>query len=195
MVYLRHCSAVCSVHPSPNGNIVLAELLIHPLQRALSESAAGIQPKRRDNAHLDRIPPPMIPNSPEKSPSFCAMLASLCLLTNSQSDRKLKISLELSSFLCVAPLCRRVSSPLLSVTKAFSTGQRSLSVQHLWNKNGAGLGCSQVWDAVRGRRQHSMHSSDLITTPYSGCSSCSGSRGGGSEGRLSSQLPHPLCHA
>ena len=72
-----------SVHPSERGALALAELLLAPLQRALLEAAAGLQLKRRGDPRLEPLPPPMIPDSPERSTSYCAMMASrfsCCLL-------------------------------------------------------------------------------------------------------------------
>lgn len=69
-------SCVCSVHPDIQGPRVLAELLIHPLARAVLEVAAGLQPKRRADPRLDGMPPPMIPNSAQLASSTCFMLVS-----------------------------------------------------------------------------------------------------------------------
>ncbi|KAI7846321.1 hypothetical protein COHA_000158 [Chlorella ohadii] len=62
------------VHPDSHGLRTLAELLIHPVARAVHEVAAGLQPKRRTDPRLEGRRPPMIPNSPDLSPSLCFML-------------------------------------------------------------------------------------------------------------------------
>lgn len=62
------------VHPSHQSLLALAELLIHPLARAVVEVAAGLQPKRRADPRLEGMPPPMIPGTPDRSSSVCFML-------------------------------------------------------------------------------------------------------------------------
>ena len=67
--------ACCSVHPSTQGLLAVAELLVHPLERAVEDAAAGKRlPKRRADPRLEGLPPPMIPDTPDLSTSVCFML-------------------------------------------------------------------------------------------------------------------------
>ena len=63
-----------SVHPDLNGRRVLAELLAQPLVTAVEEEAAGTPVQQRQDVRLAGLPPPMIPNSRELSPSTCYVL-------------------------------------------------------------------------------------------------------------------------
>lgn len=67
------------MHPSNKGHAALAELLSEPLRRALHERQTGAAltaQDRRGDKRLDELPPPMIPNSLDETPSLCAMLVS-----------------------------------------------------------------------------------------------------------------------
>ncbi|KAI7839286.1 hypothetical protein COHA_006984 [Chlorella ohadii] len=68
---------VDGLHPADIGHAALAELLAHPLIRAVWEVQAGDaigQADRRLHPRLASLPPPMIPASQDTTTSFCAML-------------------------------------------------------------------------------------------------------------------------
>lgn len=71
------CALLCSLHPHDTGHAVMAELLLHALDRAIEEVQTGRSlsaADRRGDPRLDSLPPPMIPHSPDERAALCAML-------------------------------------------------------------------------------------------------------------------------
>lgn len=63
-----------TIHPGPSGHQVLAELLVGLMERAVGEVVMNAEPTTRQDARLQGLPPPMIPNHQDSWPTFCAQL-------------------------------------------------------------------------------------------------------------------------
>lgn len=101
-----------SVHPTPHGNMVLAELLREPLIRAVMEVAAGHSPQLRGDPRVPALPPPMIPRSPDLTASQCYMLVRLggAALGSGAEQEHAQDRLPLHSHL-LSPLALPYSAP------------------------------------------------------------------------------------